>query len=59
MNDTPLYVIERTGTGKPKYRYRSLYNGSTGTWTTVRDEAIRQGDVHERLIRIKLDLPVD
>ena len=47
-----LYVIEVEVVwyDKPKYRYRSLYNGAVGSWNNDKNEAEMDGLKHQEII---------
>ena len=34
----------------PVYRYKSLYNSATGAWYKNKDDAVKEGDAHEKII---------
>ena len=45
-----LYSIEITGEKYKSYRFVSLYNGTRGTFCFDKDEAIMQGEDHQKII---------
>jgi len=45
-----LYSIEITGEKYKSYRFVSLYNGTRGTFYFDKDEAIMQGEDHQKII---------
>lgn len=52
MHEHEYYVIEgrNKGYGDFEYRFRSLFNDCVGSWKSFRDDAIKQGEAHARLI---------
>lgn len=53
-DEIKLYMIETEhGTGhfsRPMYRYHSRYNSSRSPWCFSREEAIAQGEAHQKII---------
>ena len=46
------YTIESSyeGNGRTEYRFRSLFNNCVGSWSSIKEKAIEQGEKHKRLI---------
>lgn len=50
--DLLQYIIEETYSpyGEIYYRFKSLFNGATGTWVDTKEEAIKQAENHINLL---------
>lgn len=53
MKIPSFYVIESNHNiqEKEKFRFRSLYNGTLGSWNYTRKEAVQEGEDHEKIVR--------
>jgi hypothetical protein len=52
-----LYGIEKQGPdyyGSYKYRYYSLVNGARGGWCYKEDDAVKEGEAHQKIIEREL-----
>jgi len=48
-----IYSIEKSGTdfyGACQYRFYSLYNGMRGAWSYNKNDAIKNGEAHQKII---------
>ena len=49
--DEKIYRIETsTGAYYPRYRFYSLYNGMRGVWSTKKEKAIEEGELHQKIV---------
>jgi len=48
-----IYRIEESGNayfGSCQYRFYSLYNGARGAWYDEKEEAVKEGEAHQKII---------
>jgi len=48
-----IYRIEESGNdfcGPRWYRFYSLYNGARGIWYDEKEEAVKEGEAHQKII---------
>jgi|GEM_PF-5242994 len=48
-----IYGIEESDNdyhGACKYRFYSLYNGTRGAWSYRKENAIKEGEIHQKII---------
>ena len=59
QNEIKLYKIEKAEEyhyeKHEAYRFRSLFNGCVGMWHSNIEEAMKEGEIHQRLLMIAYD----
>jgi len=52
LHDTKLYLIEKQNAYRGfKFRFVSLVNGTRGPWNYTLEDAVADGEAHERIMR--------
>ena len=53
MEDKKIYGIEKSKAdyyGTHQFRFHSLYNGTRGSWSYKKENAITQGERHQEIV---------